>query len=150
MHVIVHAHAGLARAEAWRRRSWPPAASADALACDLTDVAGDRARALAACWRRAGRSQILVHNAGTHDDAPMAGMSEAQWRGVIDVSLHGFYASLQPLLLPMMATRWGRIIAIASVVRHDRQSRPGQLRRGQGRADRRGEVALARDMPAAA
>ena len=38
-----------------------------------------------------------------------------QWRGVIDVSLTGFYAVTQPLLLPMMATRWGRIIALSSV-----------------------------------
>ena len=59
--------------------------------------------------------QILVHNAGTHDDAPLAGMSEAQWRGVIDVSLHGFFAALRPLLLPMIGTRWGRILAISSI-----------------------------------
>jgi 3-oxoacyl-[acyl-carrier protein] reductase len=58
---------------------------------------------------------VVVHNAGTHDDAPLAGMSEAQWRGVVDVSLNGFYAVLRPLLLPMIGTRWGRIIAISSV-----------------------------------
>ena len=57
----------------------------------------------------------MVHNAGTHDDVPMAGMSAAQWRGVVDVSLGGFYATIQPLLLPMMATRWGRIVAVSSV-----------------------------------
>ena len=42
-------------------------------------------------------------------------MSRAQWERVIAVSLHGFYNVTQPLLLPMLRTRWGRIISIASV-----------------------------------
>jgi 3-oxoacyl-[acyl-carrier protein] reductase len=42
-------------------------------------------------------------------------MSEQQWRSVIDVSLHGFYAITRPLLLPMMGKRWGRVVAISSV-----------------------------------
>jgi 3-oxoacyl-[acyl-carrier protein] reductase len=116
--VLVHAHAGLKRAEALAAELRAGGAPAAAFACDLTDAAataaaletrpadGDRLR---------GPVQILVHNAGTHADAPLAGMSEAQWRGVIDVSLNGFYAVLHPLLLPMIGTRWGRIIAISSV-----------------------------------
>src|SRR5690606_24979362 len=59
--------------------------------------------------------QVLVHNAGTHDDAPMAGMSEAQWRGAIAVSLDGFFNAARPLLLPMIGTRWGRIVAMSSL-----------------------------------
>jgi 3-oxoacyl-[acyl-carrier protein] reductase len=42
-------------------------------------------------------------------------MSEAQWRGVLDVSLTGFFAALRPLILPMIGTRWGRIVAISSI-----------------------------------
>jgi len=38
-----------------------------------------------------------------------------QWDRVIDVSLNGFYNVTQPLLLPMMGTRWGRIVNISSV-----------------------------------
>ena len=34
---------------------------------------------------------------------------------MIDVSLNGFFNVTQPLLLPMMATRWGRIVNITSV-----------------------------------
>src|SRR3546814_12793796 len=45
----------------------------------------------------------------------MAGMSAAQWKRVIDVSLHGFFHVTQPLLLPMARTRWGRIVSISSV-----------------------------------
>ncbi|MGB0134827.1 SDR family oxidoreductase, partial [Dokdonella sp.] len=62
-----------------------------------------------------GPIQILINNAGIHDDAPMAGMSEEQWRRVIDVSLHGFFNVTQPLLLPMARTRFGRIVSISSV-----------------------------------
>ena len=57
----------------------------------------------------------LVHNAGVHDDAPMAGMREDQWKRVIDVSLNGFFHVCQPLLLPMARLRWGRIVAVSSV-----------------------------------
>ena len=63
----------------------------------------------------AGPVQVLVHNAGSHEDVPLAGMSEAQWRGVLDVSLTGFFAVLRPLILPMMGTRWGRVVAVSSV-----------------------------------
>jgi 3-oxoacyl-[acyl-carrier protein] reductase len=63
----------------------------------------------------AGPIQLLIHNAGIHADAPMAGMSAAQWHRVVDVSLNGFFNITQPLLLPMMATRWGRIICLSSV-----------------------------------
>jgi 3-oxoacyl-[acyl-carrier protein] reductase len=31
------------------------------------------------------------------------------------VSLHGFYNVLQPVLLPMIRTRWGRIVSVTSV-----------------------------------
>jgi 3-oxoacyl-[acyl-carrier protein] reductase len=59
--------------------------------------------------------QIVVNNAGIHDDAPMAGMRREQWTRVVDVSLHGFYNVTQPLLLPMARTRWGRIVSVSSV-----------------------------------
>ena len=45
----------------------------------------------------------------------MAGMSGEDWRSVVDVSLHGFFNVTRPLLLPMMGTRWGRIISVSSV-----------------------------------
>jgi 3-oxoacyl-[acyl-carrier protein] reductase len=59
--------------------------------------------------------QILINNAGIHDDAPMPGMTQQQWRSVIDVSLNGFFNVTQPLLMPMIRTRWGRIVNMASV-----------------------------------
>ena len=62
-----------------------------------------------------GPIQVLVHNAGVHDDAPMAGMTIEQWKEVLDVSLNGFFHVTQPLLLPMLGTRWGRIVSISSL-----------------------------------
>ncbi len=112
LHVVVHAHAGMARAEALAAEI-ARGGSAEALCCDLTDF--DAAEAAMLRLVAQGVPQVVVHNAGTHADVPMAGMDARQWQGVIDVSLGGFYGAVRPLLLPMMATRWGRIIAISSV-----------------------------------
>ena len=112
--VLIHAHAGLARAGALAAEIVASGGVADAFACDLTDIPASEA-ALATLLAEGRPVQILVHNAGTHDDVPLAGMSEAQWRSVVDVSLTGFYAALRPLILPMIGTRWGRVIAISSI-----------------------------------
>ena len=81
---------------------------------DVTDESGSRT-ALTQLLDSLGPIQIIVNNAGIHDDAPLAGMSSERWRRVIDVSVHGFYHVTQPLLLPMIRTRWGRIVSISSV-----------------------------------
>lgn len=112
-HVIVHANGNLARADAVRDAIIADGGSAEAVAFDVADGAASRA-ALTALLA-AGPVQVVVNNAGIHDDAPMAGMTEDQWRRVIDVSLHGFFHVTQPLLLPMARTRWGRIVSISSV-----------------------------------
>ena len=114
LHVIVHANANLARAEALAAEiSSTAGGSAEAIAVDVAD--GEATRAMIEGLLGAGPIQVVVNNAGIHDDAPMAGMSAAQWKRVIDVSLHGFFHVTQPLLLPMARTRWGRIVSISSV-----------------------------------
>jgi 3-oxoacyl-[acyl-carrier protein] reductase len=77
----------------------------------------DRERTWAALEQllAAGPIQVVVNNAGIHDDAVMPAMKPEQWSSVIDVSLNGFFNVTRPLLLPMMATRWGRVINISSV-----------------------------------
>jgi 3-oxoacyl-[acyl-carrier protein] reductase len=84
--------------------------------CHVFDIGSDAA-VRAACERMLadGPVQIVVNNAGIHDDAAFAGMRSAQWHHVIDVTLHGFYRVTQPLLLPMLRTRWGRIVNISSL-----------------------------------
>ena len=62
-----------------------------------------------------GPIQVVVNNAGIHDDAIFAGMNPQQWQKVIDVNLNGFFNVTQPLMLPMMRTRWGRVITLSSI-----------------------------------
>ena len=113
MHVVVHANANLERAQALVDAIHHDGGSAQAVSFDVADAeaTGVAIEALLAD----GPIQVLVNNAGIHDDAPMAGMSGAQWKRVIDVSLHGFFHVTQPLLLPMARTRWGRIVSVSSV-----------------------------------
>ena len=84
--------------------------------CCLFDLGSDAGCAAAvAQMLEGGPVQVIVNNAGTHDDAVFPGMKAGQWHSVINVSLHGFFRVTQPLLLPMLRTRWGRIINISSV-----------------------------------
>jgi len=113
VHVIVHANGNLARAQAVAAEIAAAGGSAQAVAFDVAD--GAATAAALEILLADGPIQIVVNNAGVHDDAPMAGMDAEKWRRVIDVSLHGFFHVTQPLLLPMARTRWGRIVSISSV-----------------------------------
>jgi 3-oxoacyl-[acyl-carrier protein] reductase len=112
-HVYVHGFANPERAERVAEEIRRHGGSAEALSFDITD-ADAVAHALEGLLQ-SGPIQILVNNAGFHDDAVLPGMRRAQWSRVIDVTLGGFFNVTQPLLLPMIRTRWGRIINIASV-----------------------------------
>ncbi|WP_407353149.1 3-oxoacyl-ACP reductase FabG [Luteimonas sp. R10] len=113
LHVIVHANANRGRAESVVAAIGEAGGSAEAIAFDVAD--GEATAAALEALLADGPVQVLVNNAGIHDDAPMAGMSDAQWKRVIDVSLHGFFHVTRPLLLPMARTRWGRIVSVSSV-----------------------------------
>ena len=108
--LIIHANASLDRAQALATELGGGAIAFKADLANPTTTDSALQKIL-----EQGPPQIVIHNAGAHDDVPMAGMSPAQWQIPIDVSLNGFYAILRPLLLPMMATRYGRIVAISSV-----------------------------------
>jgi 3-oxoacyl-[acyl-carrier protein] reductase len=111
--VLVHANSNLARAEAVAAGIRADGGQARALAFDVTDAAATQA-ALEAELATAP-IQVLVNNAGIHADAVFPGMSAAQWTSVIDVSLNGFFNVTQPLTMPMIRSRWGRIINITSI-----------------------------------
>ncbi len=112
-HVIVHAGRSRAKADAIVGDILAAAGSAEAVAFDVTDRVAT-AVALAALLEK-GAIQILVNNAGIHADAVFPAMSGEQWDSVVAVSLNGFFNVTQPLTLPMIRTRWGRIITISSV-----------------------------------
>lgn len=113
LHIIVHAHANLERAQETADQIKHNGGSAEAICFDV----GNAAQAQLAIEQLLEHEpiQVLVNNAGIHDDAVMAGMTLDQWQRVINISLNGFFHVTQPLLLPMIRTRWGRIINIASV-----------------------------------
>ena len=112
-HVYVHANSRLAEAEQIVSDIKAEGGSAAAVAFDVTD----RGRTEAALQKMLGEGpiQIVVNNAGIHDDAVMPGMKPEQWSRVIDVSLNGFFNVTQPLLMAMIGTRWGRIVSVSSV-----------------------------------
>lgn len=145
VHVIVQANAHLAAAQALVQELLAQEASAEAIAFDVADARNTRAAVERVL--EAGPIQILVHTAGVHDDAPLAGMGETQWSRVIDVSLNGFYNVTQRLLLPMLRTRWGRIVAISSVA--GVLGNRGQVNYAAAKAGLHGAVkALAREVGA--
>lgn len=112
-YVIVHANLRIAEAERVASDIRGRGGQAEAVAFDVTDRLKTAARL--ELLLEDGPIQILVNNAGIVDDAVMPAMKAEQWSRVIDVSLNGFFNVTQPLLLPMMATRWGRIINMSSV-----------------------------------
>ncbi|MDR5760460.1 3-oxoacyl-ACP reductase FabG [Caballeronia sp. LZ035] len=111
--VWVHAHGGIGRAEECVQAIRAAGGTAQAIAFDVTDP--DAAQQAVERILADGPVQILVNNAGIHDDAPMAGMTRQQWKRVLDVTLDGFFNVTQPLLLPMIRTRHGRIVNLSSV-----------------------------------
>lgn len=113
LHIIVHANRGLEKATAVRDHILAAGGSAEITVFDITDAEASKT-ALEALLE-AGPIQVLVNNAGIHSDAVFPGMSSKQWHDVIDVSLHGFFNVTQPLTMPMIRTRWGRIINVSSI-----------------------------------
>ena len=113
LHVIVHANRGRDKADAICAAIVADGGSAEVAVFDITDAAATKV-ALEALLE-AGPIQVLVNNAGIHADAVFPGMTSAQWHDVIDVSLHGFFNVTQPLTMPMIRTRWGRIINVSSI-----------------------------------
>jgi 3-oxoacyl-[acyl-carrier protein] reductase len=111
--VYVHAHRGAAAAQSVAGEIVNAGGRAAVVQFDLTDAAATGAAVEQILHE--GAVQILVNNAGIHDDAVFPGMSSVQWHRVVDLSVNGFYNVTQPLMLPMIRTRWGRIINISSV-----------------------------------
>ena len=113
LHVIVHAHRHSDRAQALADSICMAGGSAETVTFDVTDY--EQTQPVLSKLLEDGAIQVLVNNAGVFQDGPMAGMTPDQWSSVIDVSLKGFFNVTQPLLLPMIGTRWGRIVTVTSI-----------------------------------
>jgi 3-oxoacyl-[acyl-carrier protein] reductase len=112
-HLIVHAHRRIDVTQSLADEIRQRGGSAEAAQFDVADA--DAAQRALALLLADGPIQILVNNAGIHDDAVLPGMAPEQWSRVLDVSLNGFFNVTQPLLMPMIRTRWGRIVSLSSV-----------------------------------
>lgn len=112
-HVYIHANSGLLAAQALADAIRAGGGSAEVLIFDVTDGAAVAAALMPLIEEQP--IQILVNNAGIHDDVVFPGMSAEQWHRVMDVSVNGFFNVTQPLMLPMIRSRWGRIINVSSI-----------------------------------
>ena len=102
-------------------------AAVDALAEELRALGGkvwvaqfdvkDAAQSKAAIEQLLAETQIhiVVNNAGVSSDAPFPALSSEAWHRVVDTTLDGFFHVTQPLVMPMVRRKWGRIINISSV-----------------------------------
>lgn len=113
VHVFVHANTHPDLSEALVEQLRAAGGSADAVTFDVTSP--EATTFALEQLLSGGAIQILVNNAGLHDDAVMPGMRREQWTRVMAVTLDGFFNVTQPLLMPMIRTRWGRILNVTSV-----------------------------------
>lgn len=71
--------------------------------------------ALAKMETKGASPDVLINNAGFHDDALLANMSHDQWSRVVDANLNAVFHGCQAVLPAMMRQRGGRIVNIASL-----------------------------------
>ena len=112
-HVYIHANRGIQAAQTLVAEIIASGGSAQALVFDVTDSAAVTDALTPIIEQQA--IQIVVNNAGIHDDVVFPGMRAEQWHRVIDVSVNGFFNVTQPLMMPMIRSRWGRIINVSSI-----------------------------------
>ena len=84
------------------------------VALDVTDAA-EWKRAVGTITSTDERLDVLVNNAGHHDDSLLATMSAEAWARVIDSNLNSVFHGCHAALPQMIAQRGGRIVNIASL-----------------------------------
>ena len=112
-HVYIHANRGREAAQTLADSICAGSGSAEVVVFDVTD-----SQAVADVLNPLIEHQpiqILVNNAGIHDDAVFPGMRAEQWHRVIDVSVNGFFNVTHTLMMPMIRSRWGRIVNVSSI-----------------------------------
>lgn len=87
--------------------------------CELADLdVGDREawqRVVASVLEKHGRLDVLVNNAGHHDDHLLGTMPAEAWRAVLASNLDGVFHGCQAVLPAMISQKKGRIVNIASL-----------------------------------
>lgn len=91
-------------------------ADAAVLPCDLADSVAVDALVGRAVEALGGRLDILVANAGITRDNLAMRMKDEEWADVIRINLEATFRLYRAAARPMMKQRFGRLIAITSVV----------------------------------
>ncbi|MDB6056708.1 MAG: fabG 4 [Verrucomicrobiales bacterium] len=86
-------------------------------ACITLDVTKPDAwkKAVATIAERSKTIDVLINNAGRHEDSLLATMSQESWSSVIAANLDSVFHGCQAVLPTMIGQRFGRIINIASL-----------------------------------
>ena len=112
--VVVNYKSNQAAAEALKARIEAAGGEAVLSQFDVTDAAAAR-EAIAKLLLDERPLGIVVNNAGIARDAAFPSLTEEEWQSVTRTTLDGFYNVTQPLIMPMVRRKWGRIINISSV-----------------------------------
>jgi 3-oxoacyl-[acyl-carrier protein] reductase len=72
-------------------------------------------QAVAGILAESGRLDVLVNNAGKHQDALLANMTPQAWSEVIALNLDSVFHGCQAVLPAMISQRHGRIVNVASL-----------------------------------
>jgi 3-oxoacyl-[acyl-carrier protein] reductase len=114
---------------------------------DLSNLAASEATldALGKELKPAGGVQLVVLNAGMTRDGLVMRMPLTDWQAVIDANLSGAFLVTRSVVPSMIRSRYGRIVAISSVV--GRIGNPGQANYSASKSGLIGLVkALAREL----
>lgn len=88
-----------------------------------------------------GRVQVLVLSAGINRDGLVMRLSDQQWDDVLQTNLRGAFLAVRRAAPGMVRARWGRIVAISSVV-----GLSGQAGQANYAASKAGLVGLTRSI----
>src|ERR1700682_6067224 len=115
--VVVNARANRAEAEAVAREIEALGGKAFVHIGDVADAAAVQAMADMAV-KHFGRLDILVNNAALRREKAFAEMDYAEWRGILDVTLHGAFPCPQACLPALKQSGAGTIVNIGGLSAH--------------------------------